>query len=644
MTAGPHSPPPQDTHRSRDAWIATGFGIWLVGGIILVLWANGRGLAPDIAASPYHIPFYSGLLALTAYCGALVVRVMRRGHGWRGALPRGYGGLAVGAAALVAALILDVGWREGVGMASGLENGLAPSRILLLIGLALIASVPLRVALRPGDGRVPLFAVLISTALTIAVLTMPGGFHPATNPWLERPSDQQETSGELWVMDADGSHQTRLVEAVPPFNLNYASWSPDGSRIAYSEFHAPNRNPAEVVATVWTVAADGTQPTEVVGGDELSWIPRLSPDGRWLAYTREAPGGPFTQGGPVGPGAGPQGGGAVGPLTIPLPDADIWRVAADGSGASERLTDSTGDDRAPVYSPDGAHILFDSTRDGNTEIYVMDADGSNQRRLTNDLGEDWGASWSPDGRLVSFNSTRTGTYEIYVMEADGSGVRQLTSDGQTNVTPTWSPDGSRIAYSVRGPQEMGQTWSMRVDGGDRRNLSRSPSTVDNVWTGGWGPDGRIVFSRSLPPLADVSPLARNDLGAATMLLTAGALAVIVILLARTRPRLGAFTMALTLASVLTAIPSEAWRFIPVGVVTGLVVDVAAWRTSPARVSRVAGAVAGGAFVLASAATVLATSGLEWTPTLLLGVAAAAAAIGWGLGALGAVPSASESDG
>jgi hypothetical protein len=129
-----------------------------------------------------------------------------------------------------------------------------------------------------------------------------------------------------------------------------------------------------------------------------------------------------------------------------------------------------------------------------------------------------------------------------------------------------------------------------------------------------------------------------------MLLTAGALAVIVILLARTRPRLGAFTMALTLASVLTAIPSEAWRFIPVGVVTGLVVDVAAWRTSPARVSRVAGAVAGGAFVLASAATVLATSGLEWTPTLLLGVAAAAAAIGWGLGALGAVPSASESDG
>jgi Tol biopolymer transport system component len=436
----------------------------------------------------------------------------------------------------------------------------------------------------------------------------------------------------------------RLVEAVPPFNLGYASWSSDGARIAYSEFREPNRNPAEVVSTVWTVAADGSRLTEVVGGDDLTWIPRLSPDGRWLAYTREAPGGPFTQGGPVGPGAGPQSGGAAGPLTIPLPDADIWRVAADGSGAPERLTDSRGDDRAPVYSLDGARILFDSTRDGNTEIYVMEADGSNQGRLTNDPAEDWGASWSPDGRHVSFNATRTGGLEIYVMDADGSGVRQLTSDGQTNVTPTWSPDGLRIGYTVRGSRNVGQIWSMNVDGGDRRNLSRSPSTDDQVWTGGWGPDGRILFSRSLPVLADLSPLARNDLGAAAMLLTAGALAAVVVLLARIRPRFGAFTLVLTLSAVLTAAPSEATRFIPVGLVTGFLVDVAAWRSSPAWAGRVAGAIAGAAFVIASGATVLATTGLEWTPTLLLGVAAAAAAIGWGLGTLGAVVPATESGG
>jgi hypothetical protein len=148
----------------------------------------------------------------------------------------------------------------------------------------------------------------------------------------------------------------------------------------------------------------------------------------------------------------------------------------------------------------------------------------------------------------------------------------------------------------------------------------------------------------LPPLADASPLARNDLGAAAMLLTAAALAAIVVLVARIRPRFGAFTLVLTLAAVLTAIPTEAWRFIPVGVVTGFVVDVAAWRSSPAWAGRVAGAMAGAGFVLASAATVLATTGLEWTPTLLLGVAMAAGAIGWGLGALGAAVSQPESGG
>ena len=101
-------------------------------------------------------------------------------------------------------------------------------------------------------------------------------------------------------------------------------------------------------------------------------------------------------------------------------------LPTDGSAAPERLTDSPGDDRAPVYSPDGSQILFDSTRDGNTEIYVMNADGGNQRRLTNDPGEDWGATWSPDGTFIAFNSDRGGPMDIWVMRADGTGLRRVT--------------------------------------------------------------------------------------------------------------------------------------------------------------------------------------------------------------------------
>ena len=66
-----------------------------------------------------------------------------------------------------------------------------------------------------------------------------------------------------------------------------------------------------------------------------------------------------------------------------------------------------------------ARIAFVSEQDGNREIYVMDADGKNQRRLTNNRHADWYPSWSPDGKKILFYSERDGNPEIYVMAADG---------------------------------------------------------------------------------------------------------------------------------------------------------------------------------------------------------------------------------
>jgi Tol biopolymer transport system component len=73
-------------------------------------------------------------------------------------------------------------------------------------------------------------------------------------------------------------------------------------------------------------------------------------------------------------------------------------------------------------------IAFSSNRDGNTQIYVMDADGSNQTRLTSNSDIDWAPAWSPDGSKIAFTSTpgRDGKWEIYVMDADGSNQTRLT--------------------------------------------------------------------------------------------------------------------------------------------------------------------------------------------------------------------------
>src|SRR5207253_2529824 len=82
---------------------------------------------------------------------------------------------------------------------------------------------------------------------------------------------------------------------------------------------------------------------------------------------------------------------------------------------------------------------FTSTRDGNVEIYAMNADGSSQTRLTNAAGADEEPSWSPDGRQIAFTSHRDGGAQIYVMNADGSGQTRLTNTPGDNTDPSWSP-------------------------------------------------------------------------------------------------------------------------------------------------------------------------------------------------------------
>jgi Tol biopolymer transport system component len=80
-----------------------------------------------------------------------------------------------------------------------------------------------------------------------------------------------------------------------------------------------------------------------------------------------------------------------------------------------------------------------SNRDGNREIYVMNADGSGQIRLTNQAGHDYQPAWSPDGQWIVFTSERTGNLEIYIMNANGSGVIQLTNHPAQDSDPAWSP-------------------------------------------------------------------------------------------------------------------------------------------------------------------------------------------------------------
>ena len=107
-------------------------------------------------------------------------------------------------------------------------------------------------------------------------------------------------------------------------------------------------------------------------------------------------------------------------------------------------------------------LAFVSERDGNSEIYVMNMDGTDLLRLTNDAGRDKDPAWSPDGQRIAFASDRAGSLDIYVMNADGSNPVRRTDTGSSDA-PAWSPDGSKIAFASQRDGQFG-IYVMSVDG------------------------------------------------------------------------------------------------------------------------------------------------------------------------------------
>ena len=170
--------------------------------------------------------------------------------------------------------------------------------------------------------------------------------------------------------------------------------------------------------------------------------------------------------------------------------SEIYVANADGTDQT-RLTNNAAVDDHPSWSPDGSKIAFHSGRDGGNRMYVMNADGTDQTRLTNDSTEEMYPTWSPDSRKIVFFLSRDGNYEIYVMNADGTDQINLTNNSATDAYPSWSPDGSKIVfYTDRdGNNEI---YVMNADGTGQTRLTNNSAA--DIGPPSWSSDGsKIAF-------------------------------------------------------------------------------------------------------------------------------------------------------
>ncbi len=278
-------------------------------------------------------------------------------------------------------------------------------------------------------------ATLTATWTVTPTLATPTPTRPAPTPtprpqWIAFETERGANGDyEIAVMAPDGTRQTVVVNSwaddVAP------AWAPGGRQIAFLTFRDTEKGKwGKGDGSIYVVGFDPatgqkTEPAHRVtddGGND-DW-PAWSPDGKRIVFQSDRSG-----------------------------NEDIWIINADATGLVQ-LTHNPKADRHPNWSPDGKKIAFSSNRSGNEEVWVIDvaaalasSDDSMAVNLTQSPGRDRYPFWSPDGKQLTFNTHRDDDYEIYVMNADGSQQRNLSQSPQsTEGLADWSPDGKRVVF------------------------------------------------------------------------------------------------------------------------------------------------------------------------------------------------------
>jgi TolB protein len=179
----------------------------------------------------------------------------------------------------------------------------------------------------------------------------------------------------------------------------------------------------------------------------------------------------------------------------------VWAMNQDGSD-KQQVTHMSVTAIFPDFSPDGSKIVFCAGASTFArDIYVVNSDGSDFTRLTSGVGNNVYPAFSPNGHKIVFTSNRTGTSQVWLMNADGSNQRQLTFDPQPkDQVPDWRPDGGKIAYlaDTHGIADMGNSWGdiwvMNANGSHQHQITSGATYYGTAWS----PDGTRIATLDFP--------------------------------------------------------------------------------------------------------------------------------------------------
>lgn len=151
------------------------------------------------------------------------------------------------------------------------------------------------------------------------------------------------------------------------------------------------------------------------------------------------------------------------------------------SGKARKFAYLKSNQTSPAWSPFATEVLFTSDRGGGPQIFVMGKDGSDMRRVTFMGRYNERASWSPKGDRIAYTSMDNGLMNIYTCALDGSDIVQLTNNAGNNEHPTWSPDGKLIAFSSNRSGTY-QIYIMRFDGGNVTRITQAGENTAPTWS------------------------------------------------------------------------------------------------------------------------------------------------------------------